>query len=312
MADGVLNLLKAPGLTSHDAVQEVRRLFGERHTGHAGTLDPGAAGVLVVCLGEATKTVAYLEDHDKEYWAEAVLGWATFTQDAEGEVVASAPLDWETSAQAVEGVLAGLTGEIDQAVPVVSAVHRGGERLYALARRGVEVEVPVRRVKIARLTLEGLVPNGLGRLGPGARLRLGVTCSKGTYVRSLVDEVGRRLGGFAYLEFLLRQRSGPFRLVEAHTLEEVRETPEPQELLLPVEAGLSFPEVPLSEEEGQRFRNGLTVNTADGAMPGLCKVYSTTAGGDGGRRFIGIGEVDAQGRVRPQRIFHGEGGADAR
>lgn len=309
MADGILNLLKPSGLTSHDAVQEVRRLFGERHTGHAGTLDPGAAGVLVACLGEATKTVAFLEDHDKEYWGEAVLGRATFTQDAEGETVARAPGDWETSAAEVRAVLAGLTGEVEQAVPLVSAVHQDGERLYALARRGVEVVAPVRRVKIASLELEALMPNGFGRLGPGARLRFTVTCSKGTYIRSLVDELGKRLGGCAYLEFLLRRRSGPFHLSGAHTLEEVALAPEPVALLLPVEAGLWFPEVVLGVTEGLRFRNGLPVGGRANGLPGLRKVYTEPSAGQAWRTFLGIGEAGVDGELRPRRIFRGERGA---
>jgi tRNA pseudouridine55 synthase len=309
VADGILNLLKPPGLTSHDAVQEVRRIFGERHAGHTGTLDPGAAGVLVVCLGEATKAVAYLEDHEKEYWAEAVLGSATFTQDAEGEVTEEAEVGWTTDSERIAAAAERLTGELDQTVPLVSAVHQDGQRLYALARRGVAVDRPVRRVSVSRLAVEELVPNAQGALGAGARLRVRVTCSRGTYVRALLDELGRMLGGFAHLGFLLRLRSGPFPLAEAVTLEEAAAAETPAAYLRPAEATLDFPELVLRDEDVRRFRNGVILRTVAGPV-GLRRVFGYPAG-EGSGRFVGIGEVDATGELRPRRLFgvrEGQGG----
>lgn len=306
MPNGILNLLKPPGLTSHDAVQEVRRIFGERRVGHAGTLDPGAAGVLVVCLGEATKAVAFMEEHDKEYRGEAVFGWATFTQDGEGEVVEAAPAGWTVEAAAVARAAEGLTGEVEQAVPLVSAVHLGGERLYALARRGETVVRPIRRVNVSRFSVEELLPAGAGGLGAGARVRFAITCSRGTYVRALVDEWGRALGGRAYLDFLLRVRSGPFRLEEAVTLEEVAASEVPAKWLLPVEAGLPFPAVVLPPGEAERFGHGVPVRQ-EGEPAGLTRVYGpraeTVPEALGPAPFLGVGEVDEAGIMRPRRLF---------
>ncbi|MDI6871590.1 MAG: tRNA pseudouridine(55) synthase TruB [Bacillota bacterium] len=301
MGSGILNLLKPPGLTSHDAVQEVRRLFGTRRVGHAGTLDPGAAGVLVVCIGEATKAVAFMEAHEKEYWGEAVLGWATFTQDAEGAVVDQVPEGWETDSARVAAAAARLTGDLEQTAPLVSAVHQGGERLYRLARRGAAVERPLRRVRVERFAVEELLPNSAGKLGAGSRMRFSVTCSRGTYVRALVDEFGRALGGLAYLEFLLRTRSGPFRLAGASTLEELAEESDPARLLVPVERGLLYPALHLGREEAARFRNG-AVAEGQAGPPGRRLVYGPNSA-EPGFAFLGVGEVDPAGRLRPLRLF---------
>lgn len=305
MANGILNLLKPPGLTSHDAVQEVRRIFGERRVGHTGTLDPGAAGVLVVCLGEATKAVAFMESHEKEYWGEAVLGRRTFTQDGEGEVEAQAPEGWETRPESVVREMERLQGEVAQAVPLVSAVHVQGERLYDLARRGAPVDRPIRRVRVAEFALRGLEPNAEGRYGAGARVRFCVRCSGGTYVRALVDELGRQLGGGAYLAFLLRVRNGPFCLSEAHTLEEVASRADPAASLLPPEAGIAFPEEVLDQAATGRFLNGAAV-PGDGTPPGRRRVYGRSGAGLA-KVFLGVGEVDAAGRLRPLRLFATEG-----
>lgn len=302
MTHGIVNLLKPPGLTSHDAVQQVRTMLGERRVGHAGTLDPGATGVLVVCVGEATKAVPFMEEHEKEYWGEAVLGWATFTQDAEGVVVERAPVGWETSVGAIAAAAAGLTGELEQAVPLVSAVHVGGRRLYALARRGAAMERPVRRVVVSRFVIHEVLPNGEGRLGPGARLRFSVTCSRGTYIRALVDDLGRALGGLAHLEFLVRCRSGPFRLEEAWTLEELAQEANPARYLCPVERGLSYPALYLTPEEAVRFRYG-AIGKGRPEPAGRKLVYRVGPGGAEPPAFLGVGEVDQAGRLRPLRLF---------
>lgn len=306
MANGILNLLKPTGLTSHDAVQEVRRIFGERRVGHAGTLDPGAAGVLVVCVGEATKAVAFMEGHDKEYWGEAVFGKRTFTQDAEGETLEEAPNGWESDPESVIGEMRQFQGAIDQVVPLVSAVHVEGQRLYDLARRGASVERPIRKVRIDDFSLRELLPNGAGRYGAGARLRFSVTCSAGTYVRALVDDLGQRLGGGAYLAFLLRTRSGPFPLSEALTLEEVGESGEPAASLRPAEAGIAYPEHVLDPVDAARFCNGVALQ-ARGGPAGLRKVYGRRGTGSGSAEFLGVGEVDETGRLRPRRLFATEG-----
>lgn len=300
MISGILNLVKPPGLTSHDAVQQVRRLFHERRVGHTGTLDPGAAGVLVVCLGEATKAIAFMEDETKEYWGEAVLGSATFTQDAEGEVTEEAPAGWTTTEARVAEEVARLCGEIEQAAPLVSAVHHEGKRLYELAREGWDAPRPVRRVHVAQFTVEELLTGGEGRLGRGSRLRFRVTCSRGTYIRALVDDLGRALGGYAHLTFLLRLRSGPFRLASGVTLEELAEDESPPRHLLAVDSGLSAPALLITGEAERRFLTGMAVRVAGERRPGRVRVYRAPGGAG---HFLGMGEAEPGGMVRPIRIF---------
>ncbi|MGE5507391.1 MAG: tRNA pseudouridine(55) synthase TruB [Chitinophagales bacterium] len=302
MISGLLNLVKPPGLTSHDAVQQVRRLFHERRVGHTGTLDPGAAGVLVVCLGEATKAIAFMEDETKEYWGEAVLGSATFTQDAEGEVTETAPSGWTTTPARVAEEASRLCGEVEQAAPLVSAVHQEGRRLYELAREGQAVARPVRRVKVEQFTVEEMLPGAGGRYGAGARLRFRVACSRGTYIRALVDDLGRALGGFAHLAFLIRLRSGPFQLADGVTLEELAAEEAPDRRLLGVDAGLTGPALLLSGEAERRFLTGAAVKPEGQAFrPGRVRVYRPPGGS---AHFLGMGQVEPDGTLRPLRIFH--------
>ncbi|MHB9145920.1 MAG: tRNA pseudouridine(55) synthase TruB [Symbiobacteriia bacterium] len=213
-ARGVLLLDKPPGPTSHDVVAIVRRLTGQRRAGHTGTLDPAAAGVLVVCLGAATRAVEYLLAQDKEYRAEVTFGLATDTLDGMGQPVAEAPADGLTAGD-VEAVLARFRGNIQQVPPVVSAIKVGGQRLYDLARQGREVQPEPRRVTISHLELVDFQP------GMRPRAIIDVACSKGTYIRSLARDLGEAVGLPAFLSFLLRRRAGSFRLEDCLSLEEL-------------------------------------------------------------------------------------------
>lgn len=214
--DGVLILDKPPGMTSHDVVSVMRRLTGQRRAGHTGTLDPAAAGVLPICLGQATRVAEYLLAQDKEYRAEVTFGLATDSHDATGQVVAEAGAEGLT-AGTLERALDAFRGTIQQTPPMVSAVKVGGKRLYELARQGREIERKARSVTIQRLDLVDFRP------GRRAVAVLDVACSKGTYIRSLARDLGEALGTGAFLSFLLRTRSGSFRLEEALSLEEVAE-----------------------------------------------------------------------------------------
>ena len=210
---GVLNLLKPPGMTSHDVIDEMRRVLGMRRIGHTGTLDPGACGVLVCCLGLATRIAEFLTDQRKGYRAEFTFGVATDTGDAYGAITGEADassLDRGT----VEAALAGFLGEFDQVPPMVSAVHKGGQRLYKVARRGDVVEVAPRRVEITECRLLDFVP------GPRPRALVQVECSKGTYIRALARDLGGRLGSGAHASFVLRTHVGRFHLRDSLTLEE--------------------------------------------------------------------------------------------
>jgi tRNA pseudouridine55 synthase len=185
--DGILNINKPAGITSHDVVSRVRRAFKIRRVGHAGTLDPGATGVLVVCIGQATRVVEYLMGQEKEYSAVLALGEETSTEDAEGELVSSSDCSHITPDQ-VEAVMPSFVGEIMQIPPMVSAIHHEGKRLYELARNNIVVEREARPVTIHSLKMTGFVS------GEHPHIELDVTCGKGTYIRTLCADIGRKLG----------------------------------------------------------------------------------------------------------------------
>lgn len=211
--DGILNVLKPVGMTSHDVVDAARRLAGTRRVGHAGTLDPGAAGVLVLAIGRATRIAEFVAETDKEYVVEITFGRATDTGDAYGAIVAerAAPVTVET----LREILPRFTGTIEQIPPMASAVHHEGRRLYELHRAGDPAQVPPRQVTIHALDVLD-APDGMR---PRARLR--VECSKGTYVRGLCHDIGEALGTGAYASFMVRTRVGRYGLEGAHTLEEL-------------------------------------------------------------------------------------------
>ncbi len=212
--DGVLNVLKPAGMTSHDVVDVLRRLTGQRRVGHTGTLDPGAAGVLVLVVGRATRIAEFLTEADKAYRAELTFGVATDSGDAFGAVTGMAEASAVTE-EHLRDVLPQFVGAIEQVPPMVSAVKVGGVRLYERARRGEQVEVAPRPVRIHAVTLV--------RFWPGVRPRamVDVECSKGTYVRALARDIGAALGVGAHASFMLRRAVGRFRLEESRTLEEL-------------------------------------------------------------------------------------------
>lgn len=209
LMDGIFNIDKAPGMTSHDVVARVRRITKQRKAGHAGTLDPMATGVLPVVLGKATRLVEYLADADKAYRAVVMLGATSDTYDREGTLTPT-PDALMPSREWVEAALERFRGEIEQVPPMHSAIKVGGKKLYELARAGVEVERQARRVTIKTLDLEVFNPPAL---------RIFVECSKGTYIRSLAYDLGTVLGTGAYLQDLTRTRHGPFSIEGAITLE---------------------------------------------------------------------------------------------
>ncbi len=232
---GVFNLLKPPGMTSHDAVSVARRVLGTKRIGHTGTLDPAAAGVLPLCVGQATRLVEYLQDGTKEYIAEATFGFETDTGDAVGQVVArgdASQVDLEKLRVAIDG----FRGRITQTPPIYSAVKKDGKKLYDLARAGQgedEVEIPTREVDISLFTVQRFLADG-----QTVRAMLHVECSSGTYIRSLVRDIGRALGCYATMTFLVRTRTGGFTNVEAYTLEELEAAKET--LLLPMSEVLGW------------------------------------------------------------------------
>ena len=237
--DGVLNILKPPGMTSHDVVAVVRRLFPGAKAGHTGTLDPSAAGVLVVCLGRALKLGELLFAASKVYRFALQLGVRTDTQDAEGQVISRRPTETVTR-EALEAACAGLQGEWEMTPPQYSAVRVAGCHSYELARKGQAPSLKARRVTIERLEV-------LSFASATALALLEVACSKGTYVRALGDELGERLGCGGHVRFLVRTQSGAHRLTEAVTLEELNREPTAQVRPL-AEAVGHLPAVTMPEE----------------------------------------------------------------
>ncbi len=220
MIDGLAVVDKPPGMTSHDVVARCRRIFGQRRVGHAGTLDPDATGVLLVGLGQATRLLQFLSGHPKSYDADVVLGVSTSTLDSSGTETARWDMASTTLAAACAAA-SGLTGDIDQVPPMVSAIKIGGRRLHQLAREGVEVDRPPRRVTVTRFDVEWAEDQDPAPRGGGPVLAVSVDCSAGTYVRTLAADLGSALGGGAHLRRLRRRSVGTFATSEAIPLDDL-------------------------------------------------------------------------------------------
>lgn len=294
---GILLLDKPRGLTSNAALQRVKRLYRAAKAGHTGNLDPLATGVLPICLGEATKISAYLLDADKAYRVECTLGVTTDTGDSEGEVVQTRPVS-TPSASAVRRVLEQYTGEIEQMPPMYSAVKHQGQPLYKLAREGRTVERRSRRIRIDALELLAI---------DGDRLELDVCCSKGTYVRTLVEDIGEALGCGAHVSALRRTRAAPFddsNLVDAGHLEALVADERPAELdalLLPVDAALcDWPRVSLPPPMAGYIEQGQAVQVPQAPAEGMLRLYRREPDTE---RFLGVGRVLDDGRIGPKRLI---------
>ena len=248
--DGILNVSKPSGPTSHDVVQRIRGAAHTKRVGHAGTLDPIATGVLIICLGNATRIVEYLMDWRKCYRATAVFGAETDTEDATGEIIREADCSHLTR-ETLEAVLPRFVGEILQTPPMVSAVHHEGQRLYELARAGKVVERAPRPVEIYSLSLVDFTPGGR----PSATLD--VECSKGTYIRTLCADIGKALDCGAYMSALTRTAVGRFKVEDSASLEAIEQGPIEEFLISIDEALANMPEVHISEEDEHRIANGV-------------------------------------------------------
>ncbi|MFJ3263909.1 tRNA pseudouridine(55) synthase TruB [Pseudomonas sp. NPDC086581] len=291
--NGVLILDKPLGMSSNQALQKVRWLLNAEKAGHTGSLDPLATGVLPLCFGEATKFSQYLLDADKAYETIAKLGVTTTTADAEGEVVEQREVT--AGREAIEALLPRFRGDIEQVPPMYSALKKDGQPLYKLARAGEVVEREARSVTIARLEM-------LAFESPYATLA--VSCSKGTYIRTLVEDLGRELGCGAHVAALRRTQAGPFQLNQSVTLDELEKVHAEggnealDRFLLPVDAGLEhWPLLQLSEHSAYYWLHGQPVRAPDMPKFGMLRVQ------DHEGRFIGIGEVVEDGRLAPRRLI---------
>lgn len=296
--DGLLLLDKPSGMTSNRALQTVRRLLNARKAGHTGSLDPAATGMLPLCFGEATKVCAYLLNADKSYRVTAKLGIATNTGDADGKETSTAAVP-DLSADDWDAILQGFSGESTQIPPMFSALKKNGKRLYELARKGETVERDPRPVRINEIRLLEIA---------GSRLVFRVSCSKGTYIRVLVEDIARVAGTVAHTARLHRESVGDFAAVDmldmatveglaAQDIEALR-----AKLLPPDVALASMQMVSISAAEAANFSAGQSVEIAAAQTSGLTRVYGA------GRKFIGVGEVTRDGQLAPRRVFQTQDG----
>jgi len=296
--NGILLLDKPAGLSSNAALQQVKRLFRARKAGHTGNLDPLATGMLPICFGQATKVSAFLLDAAKYYRVTMKLGEQTTTGDAEGEVSATGPANTTVVARVV-AVLDKFHGEIEQIPPMYSALKHKGERLYKLAREGREVERPPRRVTIHSLQL---IEHGADHL------TLDVHCSKGTYVRTLVEDLAAAAGSCAHVSALRRLGVGPYMDAPMWTLEALEAIAVEEgesgldRLCLPLDSALSeWPEVEVTGDSAYYLRRGNPVLVPRSPARGWVRLYESAG------RFMGMGEILDDGRVAPRRLMSAAG-----
>ncbi|MEI5890064.1 tRNA pseudouridine(55) synthase TruB [Bacillus cereus] len=256
--EGVVLLHKPKGMTSHDCVFKLRKILREKRIGHTGTLDPDVTGVLPICVGRATKIAQFLTSETKTYEGEVTLGFSTTTEDASGEVVETKNVDRVITRKEVEEVLAALTGTIEQMPPMFSAVKVNGKKLYEYARAGQEVERPVRTITIHEFVL---LDDREVFEGENISFRFRVTCSKGTYVRTLAVMIGEKLGFPSHMSHLVRTASGEFLLEDCISFEEIEENVQNgtvESIFISIDEALSkFPKMVVDEKQAEKIKNGM-------------------------------------------------------
>ncbi len=292
--DGIIVLDKPRGISSNDAVQQAKRLFGAQKVGHTGSLDPLATGVLPLCFGEATKFSQYLLSSDKRYWTRIKLGIATETGDADGEVLAEADAGAVSRAD-IEAALAEFRGEIRQVPSMYSALKHNGQPLYKLARQGIEVEREARCVTVYSNEIAAF---------HGDELELELHCSKGTYIRTIAEELGRSLGVGAHVTALRRRSAGPFTEEDTVTLDFLageRENGSLDRFLRPIASAVGqWPEVLLTDATAFYLRQGQPVQVPHAPTSGWVRLCEDSNGEH--KQFVGVGEVLDDGRVAPRRL----------
>ncbi|MBP2240173.1 tRNA pseudouridine55 synthase [Cytobacillus eiseniae] len=262
--EGILPLLKPKGMTSHDCVFKLRKILKMKRIGHTGTLDPDVTGVLPICIGKATKVAEYITDAGKAYEGEVSIGFSTTTEDASGEIVEQKKVDQSFTREQILSVLSKLTGEIVQTPPMYSAVKVNGKRLYEYARQGIEVERPSRKVMIYSIEL---LDDRTVFTGEIIRFRFRVSCSKGTYIRTLAVMMGQELGYPAHMSELVRTQSAAFQLEDCLTLEEIENKMGEGSLadsIYPLETALShLPKYKINDTLAKKVRNGAVLHIPD-------------------------------------------------
>ncbi|MCZ6642123.1 MAG: tRNA pseudouridine(55) synthase TruB [Gammaproteobacteria bacterium] len=291
---GVIVIDKPAGISSNDAVQRAKRLFGARKVGHTGSLDPLATGVLPLCFGEATKFSQFLLASNKKYWARIKLGIATDSGDADGKITATRAVE-NVDKGRIEDALRFFRGEIDQVPSMFSAIKYKGQPLYKLARQGIEIERQARRVTIYANELVYF---------DGEELELEIHCSKGTYIRTIAEELGELLGCGAHVIALRRKAAGPFDELDLITFDELevaREKGSLDSFLQPVSSTVrEWPEVKLTDNTAYYVRQGQPVIVPHAPTSGWVRLSEIID--EASTRFIGVGEVLDDGRVAPRRL----------
>ena len=299
--NGILNLLKPAGMTSHDCIAIIRRIAGQRKVGHTGTLDPNACGVLPMCLGSATRLIEFMEQHEKCYRCEALLGIQTNTQDIWGTVLESRRGEAKTIGEdAVREALLRFQGKISQKPPAYSAVKVNGKRLYRYARAGIDVDITSRDVTVHSIRL-------LRYDSSSGRILFDISCSKGTYVRTICNDLGQLLGVGACMSFLLRTRTSGMDLANARTLEELSALdPKSFEMsLLPLETGVrGYKKLLLNTKQAGFFENG-NPNFADGlkAPELMALVASEKYAVFFRERFLGMAEYSSESGYKIRKVL---------
>lgn len=290
---GILVLDKPEGLSSNAALQKVKRVFQANKAGHTGSLDPLATGVLPLCLGEATKVSQFLLDSDKRYLATLKLGVRTDSGDSEGAVIGGSE-NVEVQRAEIEDALRAFRGEIEQLPPMHSAVKVNGTPLYKLARKGTTVPRKPRKVTVYEIELKAM---------SGSELELEIFCSKGTYIRTIADDLGQKLGCGAHVIALRRLQAGVFKENDCISLDVLHEEAETQGLeqidqhLVPMDAAIKeLPEVVLPEITASHIKKGQAVLVRHLPEEGLVRLYEE-------EQFIGIGSIDDDGKVAPRRLI---------
>ena len=290
---GIILLDKPLGITSNKALQIVKRLFNAAKAGHTGSLDPLATGLLPLCLGEATKVSGFLLDADKSYIATIKLGVKTSSADAEGEVLQTRPVEKYSNKQ-IKSAIEPFLGDIEQVPPMHSALKVDGQPLYKLAHQGQVIERKARSVHIFDIEVLRFEYD---------EIDIRVECSKGTYIRTLAEDIGEQLGCGAHLSALRRITSGPFDIEDSFTLTELEDVAETgfaelDNLLIPSEDALDdWETVTLSRDAAFYIAQGQAVQVPKAPTSGLVRLFSEEKG------FIGIGEILEDGRVKPHRLF---------
>ena len=292
---GILLFDKPPGMSSNKALQEVKQIFYAQKAGHTGSLDPLATGLLPVCFGNATRVSSFLLDADKQYEVVCKLGQTTTTGDAEGEIMETREVGALDAEKVRELLQMQFTGTISQIPPMHSAIKHKGQRLYDLARKGIEVEREPREVTIFRNELLALEAD---------QLCLTIHCIKGTYVRTLVEDIGKALGTGAHVTELRRTAVGPFKdMTQMHTLDELRHLKETDvkaldTLLLPTETALQqYPAISLDADAAFYVRQGQAIQVPRAPTAGWVRLY------EGEEHFMGMGAIQDDGKVAPKRLF---------